>query len=620
MNSNAKKSLLAMLFLPILILLSAQPGFGIWRSLLNEHFDNDQRELAQRWPWNTPFQNVNIGWHYNPRSPYYNAEGAHRSNYCWGWQNFLYNVNVVDRAENPGAMWCAYTNLSDINNPRWPEDDDYENGQTAWMWWGPMDLRNAVSGSVSWWMDVDLANYNYDSLSVVVFTPANLATIPANLAYTQPNFRTNQPFGAMRDGEGEFDGLSIFNSTSDGWVQRSFQLDDLRILDADGEIVDSVSYLGRNNVWLGFVWNTNGAGIVGKGVTIDDVIVGMDDGRFDLSTDKSLFGYRQDEEIDWTDESPAYGEDVKLQLNWLADGMGETPAFNITCTLDGQVIFEEERQVVAGNGQIDQSETPGFWRATAGRHTLRWTLDQTNTVDETLENNNVAETVFEVPWVPPPTISFIHPDRDIGILADADFDIVAMLADSNETDTSLTGYLYWTKDTSGFAADPRVMYEWNYIGHSFDLPQGEWTVKVNFYEEWYAFEVALDDRIFIAGFTSDQVPDNVSFTIATGQLVIRGLGVEDEPLQPVTTLLVSAYPNPFNGELRIDYNLVQAGYVSLKIFDLGGREVALLLSESEAKAGRHTAQWKPNNHGAGVYVVRLETADGVRLQKAVYTP
>ncbi len=621
MNSNAKKTLLASLLLPFLVMLIAQPGFGIWNTLLNDHFDNDQSELVTRWPWNTPFQNPNIGWYYNPLDPYPNATGAHRSDYSWGWQNFIYNVNVVDRAEHPGSIWCAYTNRNDINNPRWPEDDDYMNNQLAWAWWGPMDLRQAVSGMVSWWMIVDLANYNYDSLSVVIFTPQNLATIPGNLAYNQPNFRTNQPFGAMRDGDGEFAGLSIFNSTSDGWVQRSFQLDDLRRLDAAGEIVDSVSYLGRNNVWLGFVWNTNGAGIVGKGAFIDDVVVGLDDGLFDLSIDKIQFGYAHDEQIEWNDVPPSYGENTRFRLEWLADGSGETPAFNVTCSLDGRIILDEERQVVAGTGQAFSSETPGFWHATAGEHTILWTLDRTNAVEESIENNNAHEFTFEVPWIPPPTMTFIQPDHDILIPVDSSFNIVVAVTDSNETDTSLTAYLFWTKDTSGFAGHPEVMYDWHYILHRFDLPQGRWSVPFNFEEAEASGEVDVGDRVFVAGFVSDLVPGNIDFEIASGRITIgEPVSVSEYPTLPLTAFLVSAYPNPFNSDLRIDYNLVRAGELSLKIFDLAGREVAELLRGSDYQSGWHSATWKPSKIGAGVYVVRLGTSSGVILQKVVYTP
>ncbi len=621
MNTNAKKSLLATLLLPILVMLIAQPGFGIWRTLLNEHFDNDPSELISRWPWNTPFQNLNYGWHYNPLNPWPRAEGWHRSPYSWGWQDFIYNVNVVDRAEFPGSIWCAYTNLTDINNPRYPEDDDYMNGQLAWAWWGPMDLRTAVSGTVSWWMNVDLEHFNYDSLSIVIFSPVRLATIPPELAYTQENFRINQPFGAMRDGDGEFAGLSIFKSTSDGWVGRSFQLDDLRTLNRQGEIVDSVSYLGRNGVWLGFVWNTNNSGVVGKGAFIDDVIIGIDDGLFDISIDKLQFGYPDGEQIEWNDVPPTYGEEARFRLEWLVDGSGETPPFYVTCSLDGEVIFEEERQVVAGDGQIYRSDTPGFWTATAGEHTILWAIDRTDAVEESNENNNRREFVFEVPWTPPPTMTFIRPDHDLLVPVNRPFEIVVALADSNETDTSLTSYLFWTKDTSGYANNPAVVYDWHYISHRFDLPQGEWSVSLNFEEAEANGDVDIGDRIFVAGFVSDPVPGNVDFELASGQITLdQPVSVGENPEIPVIPFMISAYPSPFNSVLRIEFGMPVAGEVSLKIFDLAGREVEELYQGQLPRSGRNSAFWKPTNAGAGVYVVRLETADGVRLQKVVYTP
>lgn len=623
MSNSTKKPLLAALLMMTLPLLLAQPGLGIWRTLLNDHFDNDQSELVQRWPWNTPFQNPNIGWHYNPLDPWPNAEGDHRSDYSWGWQNFIYNVRMVEENEFSGCIWCAYTNLTDINNPRWPEDEDYMNGQRAWVWWGPMDLRQAVAGSVNWWMNVDLENFNYDSLSVVVFDDDDLATIPGNLAYNQQNFRTNQAFGVLRDEDEEFAGLSVFKTTTDGWVSRTIDLNDLRTLNANGEIIDSVSYLGRRNVWVGWVWHTNVSGIVGKGAFIDDVIVGIDDGLFDLSVDKMQFGYPHLEQVEWSDLPPTYGEDTRFRLDWFADGNGETPEFHITCSLDGQVILDRTTSVVCEPGRLNRTETEGFWTATSGQHTVRWTLDPTDAVEESIENNNTLEFVFEVPWIPAPTMVIEQPDHDtIANLYDLDeFELAVFLADSNETDTSLTAYLYWTKDTSGFGDNPEIMFEWNYITHRFGLHQGLWTVPLDL--RTLIEEELLDtlDQIYIGGFVNDAIPANVTFAIAPGKITVDYLGVEEDyPSHPNTATLLTAYPSPFNGELRIDYTLARPGTATLKVFDIFGREVTTLLHDTQATVGKHTATWVPSQIGAGVYIMRLDSPEGIRLQKVVFTP
>ena len=67
-------------------------------------------------------------------------------------------------------------------------------------------------------------------------------------------------------------------------------------------------------------------------------------------------------------------------------------------------------------------------------------------------------------------------------------------------------------------------------------------------------------------------------------------------------------PNPFTGTTRIGFVLPTPSVVRLAVYDLLGREVALLVSES-LPAGAHMAEWDANAMPSGVYVYRL-TANG----------
>ena len=74
---------------------------------------------------------------------------------------------------------------------------------------------------------------------------------------------------------------------------------------------------------------------------------------------------------------------------------------------------------------------------------------------------------------------------------------------------------------------------------------------------------------------------------------------------PATWSLQQNYPNPFNPTTVISYQLPAASYVSLKIFDLLGREVADLVNEIRS-AGSYTVQWNAGNMPSGVYFYRLQ--------------
>jgi photosystem II stability/assembly factor-like uncharacterized protein len=75
---------------------------------------------------------------------------------------------------------------------------------------------------------------------------------------------------------------------------------------------------------------------------------------------------------------------------------------------------------------------------------------------------------------------------------------------------------------------------------------------------------------------------------------------------PSESRLLQNYPNPFNPVTHIRYQLVREGSVTLRIYDLLGREVATLVN-AEHKAGTYTVSWESQGHASGVYYCRLST-------------
>jgi hypothetical protein len=68
---------------------------------------------------------------------------------------------------------------------------------------------------------------------------------------------------------------------------------------------------------------------------------------------------------------------------------------------------------------------------------------------------------------------------------------------------------------------------------------------------------------------------------------------------------LSNYPNPFNPSTWISFDLPQAGRVSLKVYDMLGREVTTL-SEGLVQAGNHQLLFEGKNLASGMYLVRLD--------------
>ncbi len=76
------------------------------------------------------------------------------------------------------------------------------------------------------------------------------------------------------------------------------------------------------------------------------------------------------------------------------------------------------------------------------------------------------------------------------------------------------------------------------------------------------------------------------------------------------------YPNPFNPSTTIEFTLPTRAFVSLKVFDALGREVAILLSK-ELNAGTHSRQWNAEGYASGMYLYRLQTESYTQTRKVL---
>jgi PKD repeat protein len=92
---------------------------------------------------------------------------------------------------------------------------------------------------------------------------------------------------------------------------------------------------------------------------------------------------------------------------------------------------------------------------------------------------------------------------------------------------------------------------------------------------------------------------------------------------PTAFKLHSNYPNPFNATTTIGFSLPQNEYVTLKIYNILGEEVATLVSERLA-AGQYKYVWPARSSGgdasnlaSGVYLCRIQAGDFVKVEKMV---
>jgi photosystem II stability/assembly factor-like uncharacterized protein len=86
-----------------------------------------------------------------------------------------------------------------------------------------------------------------------------------------------------------------------------------------------------------------------------------------------------------------------------------------------------------------------------------------------------------------------------------------------------------------------------------------------------------------------------------------------QPVQDVYQL-VQNYPNPFNGSTTIYFTVPRAERVSLKVYDLLGREIETIISE-EFLAGSYSHQWNAASLPSGVYFYRLQAGSHIETKR-----
>ena len=76
------------------------------------------------------------------------------------------------------------------------------------------------------------------------------------------------------------------------------------------------------------------------------------------------------------------------------------------------------------------------------------------------------------------------------------------------------------------------------------------------------------------------------------------------------------YPNPFNPDTRISFDLAESGFVSLKVYNMLGQQIATLVNTT-MESGRHTVTFDASGLPSGLYLYRMEAGDFMSQKKMI---
>jgi len=110
------------------------------------------------------------------------------------------------------------------------------------------------------------------------------------------------------------------------------------------------------------------------------------------------------------------------------------------------------------------------------------------------------------------------------------------------------------------------------------------------------------------------IDSTTAFPDSTGENTDTGIRNYSEV--PRMFALDQNYPNPFNPTTVISYQLPMNSYVTLKVYDLLGREVATLVNERE-DAGAYSVRWNASGFATGMFLVRIQAGSLVDTKKVL---
>jgi hypothetical protein len=113
---------------------------------------------------------------------------------------------------------------------------------------------------------------------------------------------------------------------------------------------------------------------------------------------------------------------------------------------------------------------------------------------------------------------------------------------------------------------------------------------------------------------------NASITVTSPTISVSDVcpltSTPSESSVPLQFKLLQNYPNPFNSTTTIPFLLPQRTNVTLKVYDVFGREIATLINK-EFDAGEHSIQFNANDLPTGVYFYRLQAGNFIEQKKMI---
>jgi hypothetical protein len=303
--------------------------------------------------------------------------------------------------------------------------------------------------------------------------------------------------------------------------------------------------------------------------------------------------------------SQAAGDSVFSVFNWsaCAGGIGQYPPFHVTARLDTTVIFDS--LVTTCGESTTMTFTTSAWRLQAApdTHWVIWRLDPQDSVHETIETDNTATTPLFIGVVPPmPIFVWITPATSVDTVYGDTMAVVRWnLTAEDPTDTTKI-WFYADNDNHGHNGSMLLSLKKTENGPDSLL----WDIRTQL-NGW---------RSYLYVRMRNSYHDTLFYAPAPVERQTVSVGERPETGIPTRFFLAQNFPNPFNPTTDLRYGVTRSGLVSLKVYDVLGREVATLVNGTR-EPGNYLVTFDGSHLASGLYLYTLTTPEGTQSHKMV---
>lgn len=191
----------------------------------------------------------------------------------------------------------------------------------------------------------------------------------------------------------------------------------------------------------------------------------------------------------------------------------------------------------------------------------------------------------------------------------------------DQTTGTLWGVFYDRRNTTGVATDVYVVKSTD-GGDTFEnlkVSESSFTPNSGVFFGDYSNIIAYDKQVYPIWMRLDNF--DLSVWIAQITDSVKTTSSENQNYTPDGFKLFQNYPNPFNPSTTISYEISEKSYITLKVYDVIGNEVAILF-KGEKEAGVHEINFSAiagngNELVSGIYLYKLQAGDRVETKKMI---